>query len=125
VGKIDRLRSNLSDPAGEEALDDSVSMRNFVGIDLGTEGAPDETTVCKFRHLVEKHKLRKKLLTSVNDHLRRSGIKITTGGGPALLLEDDRSQWAPLLNVIYTSSELREMVRPKICRLRQHRESKS
>ena len=74
-----QLWFNLSDPAVEESLYDSVSMRNFVGIDLGMEGAPDETTVCKFRHLLEKHKLGKKLLVSVNEHLRRSGIKITTG----------------------------------------------
>ena len=46
---------------------------------LGVEVAPDETTVCTFRHLLEKHELGKKLLVSVNEHLRRSGIKITTG----------------------------------------------
>ena len=44
---------NLSDPAVEEALYDSLAMRDFVGIDLpGREPAPDETTVCKFRHLL-------------------------------------------------------------------------
>jgi len=43
---------NLSDPAFEEALYDSRAMRSFVGIDLGGEPAPDETTVCKFRHLL-------------------------------------------------------------------------
>src|ERR1700722_11708653 len=43
---------NLSDPAVEEALYDSPVMRQFVGIDLGQEPAPDETTVCKFRHLL-------------------------------------------------------------------------
>jgi IS5 family transposase len=32
---------NLSDPAAEEALYDSASMRQFVGIDLGREPAPD------------------------------------------------------------------------------------
>jgi transposase, IS5 family len=74
-----QLWFNLSDPAVEEALYESSSMRNFAGIDLGVEAAPDETTVCKFRHLLEKHKLGKKLLVSVNEHLRRSGIKITTG----------------------------------------------
>jgi len=74
-----QLWFNLSDPAVEEELYDSASMRNFAGIDLGVEAAPDETTVCKFRHLLEKNKLGKKLLTTVNDHLRRSGIKITTG----------------------------------------------
>jgi IS5 family transposase len=58
-----QLWFNLSDPAVEEALYESTSMRNFVGIDLGVEAAPDETTVCKFRHLLEKNKLGKKLLS--------------------------------------------------------------
>src|ERR1039458_5037667 len=49
--------SNLSDPAVEESLYDSAVMRQFVGIDLGCEPAPDETTVCKFRHLLEEHRL--------------------------------------------------------------------
>lgn len=74
-----QLWFNLSDPAVEEALYDSVAMRSFVGIDLGIEGAPDETTVCKFRHLLERNKLGKTLLKAVNEHLRRSGIKIANG----------------------------------------------
>jgi len=42
----------------EEALYDSAGMRQFVGIDLGCEpGAAHETTVCKFRHLLEEHHL--------------------------------------------------------------------
>jgi IS5 family transposase len=48
---------NLSDPAVEEALYESLSMRGFAGIDLGREPVPDETTVCKFRHLLEQHDL--------------------------------------------------------------------
>ena len=48
---------NLSDPGVEDALYDSLSMRGFVGIDLGREPVPDETTVCKFRHLLERHGL--------------------------------------------------------------------
>jgi IS5 family transposase len=74
-----QLWFNLSDPAVEEALYNSVAMRSFAGIDLGVEGAPDETTVCKFRHLLERNKLGKVLLTAVNDHLHRSGIKIAKG----------------------------------------------
>lgn len=74
-----QLWFNLSDPAIEEALYDSVAMRSFVGIDLGAEGAPDETTVCKFRHLLERNKLGKTLLKAVNEHLHRSGIKIAKG----------------------------------------------
>ncbi len=60
---------NLSDPAVEEALYDSLSMRSFVGIDLGREGAPDETTVCKFRHLLETHDLGKRLFEEVGRYL--------------------------------------------------------
>jgi len=74
-----QLRFNLSDPAVEDALYDAVAMRSFVGIDLRVEGAPDETTVCKFRHLLERNKLGNVVLKAVNDHLHRSGIKITRG----------------------------------------------
>lgn len=70
---------NLSDPAVEEALYDSLSMRNFVGIDLGREGAPDETTVCKFRHLLEAHDLGKQLFEEVGRHLQANGMKVSTG----------------------------------------------
>ena len=36
---------NPSDPVAEEVLYDSRAMRRFVGIDLGRESAPDETTI--------------------------------------------------------------------------------
>jgi IS5 family transposase len=48
---------NLSDPAVEEALHDSRALRQLVEIDLVREPVPDETTICKFRHLMEKHNL--------------------------------------------------------------------
>jgi len=70
---------NLSDPAVEEALYDSPVMRQFVGVDLGHEPAPDETTVCKFRHLLEEHRLGEKILGTVNLHLQARGVRITTG----------------------------------------------
>jgi transposase, IS5 family len=70
---------NLSDPAAEEALYDSVVMRAFVGIDLGREPVPDETTVCKFRHLLEEHALGGEMLETVNLHLQSRGVRITTG----------------------------------------------
>jgi IS5 family transposase len=69
----------LSDPAVEEALYDSVAMRRFVGIDLGQEGAPDETTVCKFRHLLEKHGLAEQLFAAVSRHLKEHGMKLSQG----------------------------------------------
>src|SRR5207248_72683 len=74
-----QLWFNLSDPAVEEALYDSAAMRAFAGIDLGSEAAPDETTICKFRHLLEKNRLGKKLLAAVNEYLRLHGIKIANG----------------------------------------------
>src|SRR5580658_9884505 len=70
---------NLSDPAVEEALYDSATMRAFAGVDLGQEAVPDETTVCKFRHLLERHKLGKQLFDSVKQHLKSRGIKISNG----------------------------------------------
>ncbi len=70
---------NLSDPAVEEALYDSVAMRAFVGIDLGREPAPDETTVCKFRHLLEQHGLGRQLFEQVGRHLKTQGLKVSSG----------------------------------------------
>jgi IS5 family transposase len=70
---------NLSDPGVEEALYDSLSLRDFVGIDLGQEPVPDETTVCKFRHLLEEHHLGGEMLEAVNLHLQRKGVRITSG----------------------------------------------
>jgi IS5 family transposase len=70
---------NLSDPAVEEALYDSMVMRDFAGIDLGREPVPDETTVCKFRHLLEEHKLGGEMLERVNLYLESKGVRITKG----------------------------------------------
>jgi IS5 family transposase len=67
---------NLSDPAVEEALYDSAVMRQFVGIDLGCEPVPDETTVCKFRHLLEEHQLGELLFGKVNLHLQAKGMRL-------------------------------------------------
>ena len=70
---------NLSDPAVEEALYDSAALRAFVGIDLGREPVPDETTVCKFRHLLEEHHLGGEMLATVNLHLQSQGVRIAKG----------------------------------------------
>jgi IS5 family transposase len=71
--------SNLSDPGVEEALYDSASPRCFVEVDLGVAPAPDETTICRFRHLLEKHELGGAMLDVVNHHLDTKGIRISTG----------------------------------------------
>ena len=70
---------NLSDLAAEEALYDSPVLRRFAGIDLGRAPAPDETTICKFRHLLEEHDLGGAMLDAVNRHLESRGMRISTG----------------------------------------------
>jgi len=70
---------NLSDPGAEEALYDSAAMRRFAGIDLGREPVPDETTICKFRHLLERHELGKPLFDRVQQHLASCGLTVSRG----------------------------------------------
>jgi transposase, IS5 family len=70
---------DLSDPGAEEALYDSLAMRSFVGLDLGREPVPDETTILNFRHLLEAHELGRRLFEEVHVHLERQGIKIAKG----------------------------------------------
>ena len=70
---------NLSDPAAEEALYDSLSMRRFVGIDLGREPVPDETTICRFRHLLETHDFGRRMFERVHEHLEAKGLRLSSG----------------------------------------------
>jgi transposase, IS5 family len=70
---------NLSDPAAEEALYESLSMRQFVGIDLGREPVPDETTILNFRHLLERHSLGHAVFERVNRYLASRGLKVAGG----------------------------------------------
>ena len=70
---------NLSDPGAEEALYDMESLRRFVGIDLGNEPVPDDTTICKFRHLLEAHGLGERIFQEVNAHLEEKGLRLSEG----------------------------------------------
>ena len=70
---------NLSDPGVEEAFYESATLRRFAGVDLGAAPAPDETTVLRFRHLLENHDLGGEMLETVNQHLEAKGIRIATG----------------------------------------------
>jgi IS5 family transposase len=74
-----QLWFNLSDPAVEEALYDSRAMRAFVGIDLGREPVPDETTVMRFRHLLEHNGLGEKIFEEVGRVLLSRGLKVSKG----------------------------------------------
>lgn len=74
-----QLWFDLSDPAVEEALYDSVAMRSFVGIDLGNEPVPDETTVMRFRHLLEKNQLGEQIFAEVGRVLQGKGLRLSKG----------------------------------------------
>ena len=70
---------NLSDPGLEDELYDSSAMRRFAGIDLGREPVPDETTVCKFRHLLERNGLGEAIFALVGEQLQQRGFKLSSG----------------------------------------------
>ena len=69
----------LSDPGVEEALYDIECMRTFACIELGEDPIPDETTILKFRRLIETHQLSQQLFADVNDYLAEQGIKVSQG----------------------------------------------
>jgi len=69
----------LSDPAMEEALHDVPLFREFSGLDNWTTRLPDESTILRFRHLLEKHKLAAQILVVVNDLLRAKGLMLKAG----------------------------------------------
>src|SRR6266496_4391924 len=60
---------NLSDPQAEDAIYDSESMRRFVGVELGDDVVPDESTILRFRHLLERHQLTAAIFAAIRDLL--------------------------------------------------------
>lgn len=69
----------LSDPGVEEALYDIESMRRFVGLELGEDAIPDETTVLNFRHLLEEHNLTSAVFEAVKAYLGEQGLLLSGG----------------------------------------------
>ncbi len=69
---------NLSDPAMEEELHERPLYRRFVGLE-GAARMPDETTILRFRHLLEKHELAPQVLGTINAGLARHGLMLKTG----------------------------------------------
>jgi IS5 family transposase len=69
----------LSDPAMEEALWETPLLRQFAGIGIDFEGVPDETTILKFRHLLEKHELSKALFDEMTGLLTERGLLLREG----------------------------------------------
>jgi IS5 family transposase len=70
---------DLSDPSAEDAIYDSESMRRFARVELGDDAVPDETTICRFRHLLEEHKLQAAIFESVNGLLTEKRLLLRTG----------------------------------------------
>ena len=70
---------NLSDPGAEDALYESPVLRRFAGVDLGRAAAPDETTILRFRRLLEQHELCGQILDTMNHYLASKGLRIATG----------------------------------------------
>ena len=69
----------LSDPAMEEALHDVPPYRQFAGLDAGITRLSDETTILRFRHLLERHHLAGPMLASINELLRSKGSMLRAG----------------------------------------------
>ncbi len=69
---------NLSDPAMEDTLYDSVAVRRFVGL-TARDPRPDETTILHFRHLLERHHLGEGLLAEITHHLAAQSLRLREG----------------------------------------------
>ena len=69
----------LSDPAMEEALFDVPLYREFAGLDNGLVRLPDESTILRFRHLLEDKKLAPRILATINGLLTERGLMLRQG----------------------------------------------
>jgi IS5 family transposase len=70
---------NLSDPQAEDSLYDIESMRRFAGIEQPDEDIPDETTILRFRHLLEKHQLTEAIFAEVKSLLEEKRLLLKSG----------------------------------------------
>jgi IS5 family transposase len=70
---------NLSDPQAEDMLYDSESMRRFARIDLLQDTVPDETTICKFRHVLEAYQLTARMFDAVKALLEERKLLLKAG----------------------------------------------
>jgi IS5 family transposase len=70
---------NLSDPGAEDALYDSESMRRFAGIELAEDTIPDESTILRFRHLLERHQLTEAIFAEVRSLLEEKRLLLKSG----------------------------------------------
>jgi len=69
----------LSDPAMEEALHDVPLYCQFAGLDAGMGRLPDESTILRFRHLLERNNLSVQIMATINATLAAKGLMLRTG----------------------------------------------
>jgi IS5 family transposase len=69
---------SLSDPAMEEAFFDTPMYREFAKLEEFGR-LPDESTILRFRHRLEKHKLAEQILLTVNELLTQRGLLLKVG----------------------------------------------
>lgn len=69
----------LSDPAMDEALYDAPLYRDFAGLDGGMTRLPDESTILRFRYLLETHGLAVQMLAPVNEILGEKDLMLKAG----------------------------------------------
>jgi IS5 family transposase len=69
----------LSDSAMEEALHDISVYCDFARLDPGATRLPDESTILRFRHLLEEHCLSHQLLATINATLAKKGLMLKAG----------------------------------------------
>ncbi len=70
---------DLSDPAAEDAIYDSESIRRFVGVELGDDRVPDESTILRFRHLLEEHELTEAIFQEIRSLLEEKRLLLKAG----------------------------------------------
>jgi transposase, IS5 family len=70
---------NLSDPGMEDSLYDSESMRRFAQIELIEDAVPDESTILRFRHLLEQHRLTEQIFAQVRTLLEQKRLLLKSG----------------------------------------------
>ncbi len=70
---------NLSDPQAEDSLYDIESMRRFAGIELLGHDIPDETTILRFRHLLEQHQLTERIFAEIRSLLEEKRLLLKSG----------------------------------------------
>jgi len=70
---------NLSDPGAEDALYDSESMRRFAGIELAEDVIPDESTILRFRYLLERNGLTEQIFAEIRELLEEKRLLLKSG----------------------------------------------